>query len=123
MQRVLYCDPNYPEPNMESRNTAISELSLQILAVEQRAKEAMASTNRRGLTWWQVMSPALTGIVVGIFAYMAGQGAYVALASGIAVSALNLALVCVLEVRRMSKRLEAVIQLQASVDTSKTPRQ
>lgn len=108
---------------MESRNTAISELSLQILAVEQRAKEAMASTNRRGLTWWQVMSPALTGIVVGIFAYMAGQGAYVALASGIAVSALNLALVCVLEVRRMSKRLEAVIQLQASVDTSKTPRQ
>lgn len=103
---------------MVSRTPVIPELALHLLAVEQKATEVMASTNRRGLRWWEILAPALAGAMVGFFTYMAGQGAHMALASGIAITAFNVALVCAIEVRRLSKRLDAMIQLQASARTS-----
>ena len=103
---------------METRTTVIPELVLHNLAVEHKAIEAIASTSRLGMRWWAVWSSGLAGAGVGFFTYMAGHGAHVALASGVAVTAFNLALLCAIEVSRLSKRLEAVIQLQARADTS-----
>ena len=94
---------------------AVDEMSaedlLRSVKNEQQASNALTNSEPSGFRLWEVPFAVLLGSSVAGIAYASGQQVLSAATAGIAVAALNVAVACAAETRRLNRRLNAVLQL------------
>jgi len=85
---------------------------LRSIKEEQSAKDTLERSNLTGLRTWEIPMALGLGVMTGLLILFAGQSIVSAVAVGLGFAALNLALACAAETRRLNRRLNAVLKLQ-----------
>ena len=87
---------------------------LRLIKEEQSAKDALEGSESTGLRAWEIPMALVYGAATGSIVFFTGQSIVSAVAVSLGVAALNLALACAAETRRLNRRLNAVLKLQDS---------
>jgi len=98
--------PTQPTDDLEATTL------LRSIKEKQSAKETLERSDLTELRTWEVPMALAPGAVTGLLVLFVGQSIVSAVAVGLGFAALNLALACAAETRRLNRRLNAVLKLQ-----------